>query len=114
MNQHRYTLSSAVTTLLILTAIVLPAQASALQLSSHAARTSSSAVAKLADSITASAVESGADAEDSIPSAEKPLMSPSGEKGSGLSGKVFARFVLPEDWISLAALPGARPCGPLP
>ena len=108
MNQHRYTLSSAVTTLLILTAIVLPAQASALQLSSHAARTSSSAVAKLADSVTASAVESGADAEDSIPSAEKPLMSPSGEKGSGLSGKVFARFVLPEDWISLAALPGAR------
>src|SRR6267143_474954 len=108
MNQHRYTLSSAVTTLLILTAIVLPAQASALQLSSHAARTSSSAVAKLADSVTASAVESGADAEDSIPSAEKPLMSPSGEKGSGLSGKVFARFVLPEDWISLAALPGAQ------
>src|SRR5438552_1259625 len=37
----------------------------------------------------------------------KPLYSPSGEKGSGLSGKVFARFVLPEDWISLASLPGA-------
>jgi uncharacterized protein YcbK (DUF882 family) len=25
----------------------------------------------------------------------------------GLSGKVFARFVMPEDWISLASLPGA-------
>jgi hypothetical protein len=35
-------------------------------------------------------------------------MSPSGEKGTGLSGKVFARFVLPEDWISLASLPGAQ------
>lgn len=108
MNQFRYTLSSAVTALLILTAIILPAQASALQLSSHAARTSSSAVAKMADSVTASAAESGADVADSLPSTEKPLMSPSGEKGSGLSGKVFARFVLPEDWISLAALPGAQ------
>ena len=28
-------------------------------------------------------------------------------RGSGLSGKVLARFVMPEDWISLAALPGA-------
>jgi uncharacterized protein YcbK (DUF882 family) len=35
-------------------------------------------------------------------------MSPSGEKGIGLSGKVFARFVLPEDWISLASLPGSQ------
>jgi hypothetical protein len=35
-------------------------------------------------------------------------MSPSGEKGTGLSGKVFARFVLPEDWISLKDLPGSE------
>ncbi|MGH7604433.1 MAG: D-Ala-D-Ala carboxypeptidase family metallohydrolase [Gemmatimonadaceae bacterium] len=35
-------------------------------------------------------------------------MSPSGERGTGLSGKVFARFVMPEDWISLASLPGAQ------
>ena len=108
MNQFRHTLSSAVTALLILTAIILPAQASALQLSSHAVRTSSSAVAKMADSVPASAFASGSGVEDSIPSPEKPLMSPSGEKGSGLSGKIFARFVLPEDWISLAALPGAQ------
>jgi hypothetical protein len=39
--------------------------------------------------------------------APKSLVSPAGEKGSGLSGKVFARFVMPEDWIGLASLPGA-------
>ena len=36
------------------------------------------------------------------------MFAPSGERGSGLSGKVFARFVMPEDWISLASLPGAQ------
>ena len=42
-----------------------------------------------------------------LTSGRTTLYSPSGEKGTGLSGKVFARFVLPEDWISLASLPGA-------
>ena len=108
MNRIRYSLSIAVTTLLILTAIILPAEASALQFTSHTVRSSSSAVANQADSITASAIGSGVSAKDSTASAEKPLMSPSGDKGAGLSGKVFARFVLPEDWISLASLPGAQ------
>src|ERR1700682_421145 len=107
MNQLRHTLSSAVAALFILTAIILPAHASG-QISSHASRTGSSAVANQTDSGPASAIGSGADAEDGSASPEKPVMSPSGEKGSGLSGKVFARFVLPEDWISLAALPGAQ------
>ena len=105
MTVIRFTLSSAVTTLLTLTAIIPPAPAHA-QFTAHAARTSSSAVANQPDSLTAAAVRSaGALALDSI---EKPLYSPSGEKGSGLSGKVFARFVMPEDWISLASLPGAQ------
>ena len=108
MNKLRYRLSSAVTTFLTLTAIILPAQASALQFTSHAGRTSSSAVANHTDSLPVSDIGSGAEAADSSASPGKPLMSPSGEKGSGLSGKVFARFVLPEDWISLAALPGAQ------
>jgi hypothetical protein len=107
MNWIRYTLSTAVTPLLILTAI-LPAQASALQFTSHAARTSSSAVANQPDSLPATAIGSAAPVRDSSNPAAKPLLSPSGEKGSGLSGKVFARFVLPEDWVSLAALPGAQ------
>jgi hypothetical protein len=105
MNVLRHTLSSPVMTLLILTAIVLPAPASA-QFTAHAVRTSSSAVANQPDSIpTTVARAGGALAADS---AERPLYSPSGEKGSGLSGKVFARFVMPEDWISLASLPGAQ------
>jgi Peptidase M15 len=108
MNRVRYTFSTAVTALLILTAIVLPAQASALQFTSHAARTSSSAVANQPDSVPAAAIGSGVVQRDSSPVAGKPIMSPSGEKGTGLSGKVFARFVLPEDWISLAAIPGAQ------
>jgi Peptidase M15 len=106
MTTVRYRLSSAVTPLLLLTAIILPAHASA-QLASHATGISSSAVANQTDSLPVSAIGSDTEVDDP-PTVEKPLMSPSGEKGSGLSGKVFARFVLPEDWISLAALPGAR------
>jgi hypothetical protein len=108
MDRFRYTFSAAVTALLILTAIILPAQASALQLPSRAGRTSSNAVANQTDSVPASAIGSGAAVKDSSGAAERPLLSPSGEKGTGLSGKVFARFVLPEDWISLASLPGAQ------
>jgi hypothetical protein len=108
MNRIRYSLSTAVTTLLILTAIIPPAEASALQFTSHTVRPSSSAVANQTDSVPASAIGSGASAKDSTASAEKPLLSPAGDKGAGLSGKVFARFVLPEDWISLASLPGAQ------
>lgn len=103
-----YRLSLAVTPLLISTAILLPAQASA-QFASHAAGTGSGAVANQTDSVTSSAIGAGASVGDSsAAAAEKALLSPSGDKGTGLSGKVFARFVLPEDWISLASLPGAQ------
>jgi uncharacterized protein YcbK (DUF882 family) len=108
MKEPRFRLSSAVTTLLALTAIILPAAASA-QFTAHAARTSSSVVASQADSMLGPGSGSGSSAAaDSDSHEDKPLLSPSGEKGSGLSGKVFARFVMPEDWISLASLPGAQ------
>jgi hypothetical protein len=110
MTHVRFRFSSALTTLLTVTAIILPAPASALQLYSHAGRTGSNAVATHPDSLPAGASTSGSASTDSVnapAAAAKPLLSPSGEKGSGLSGKVFARFVLPEDWISLASLPGA-------
>lgn len=108
MKEPRFRLSSAVTTLLSLTAIILPAPASA-QFTAHAARTSSSVVASQADSMLGPVASSGSSAAaDSDSHEDKPLLSPSGEKGSGLSGKVFARFVMPEDWISLASLPGAQ------
>ena len=108
MTHVRLRFSSAVTTILTFTAIILPAPARALQLYSHAGRTSSNAVANHADSLpTGASASGGSPSSDSAPApAAKPLFSPSGEKGSGLSGKVFARFVLPEDWISLASLPG--------
>ena len=52
MNPVRASLSSAVTTFLTITALILPAKASA-QFTAHAARTSSSAVANQGDSIPA-------------------------------------------------------------
>ena len=109
MKEPRFRLSSAVTiVLLTLTVTILPATASA-QFTAHVARTSSSVVASEPDSILSPGASSGGSVPaDSDSHAEKPLLSPSGEKGSGLSGKVFARFVMPEDWISLASLPGAQ------
>ena len=107
MKPVRVHLSSAVSTLLAVTALILPAKASA-QFTAHAARTSSSAVANQADSIPTVLVRSGVVAADSGAGSDKTLYSPSGEKGSGLSGKVFARFVMPEDWISMSSLPGAQ------
>src|SRR5437868_11359963 len=109
MNVFRFRFSFAVTILMALAAFLLPASANALQLYARAGRASSNAVANHADSLpTSASVSSGAVAADSGEgSLKKSLYAPSGERGSGLSGKVFARFVLPEDWISLASLPGA-------
>lgn len=109
MTCNRFRFSLAVTTFVTLTAIIPPAPASALQLYSLGGRTGSNAVADHVDSLPTVASSGGAAASDSSVStpATKLLFSPSGEKGSGLSGKVFARFVMPEDWIALASLPGA-------
>jgi hypothetical protein len=110
MNRFRFRFSFVLTALLT-TAIVLPAPAGALQLYARAGRTSSSAVANHGDSLptTAAPVSGGSVAADSGESAfaKKTAVGPDGDKGNGLSGKVFARFVLPEDWISMASLPGA-------
>ncbi|MFN2636268.1 MAG: hypothetical protein ABR585_04535 [Gemmatimonadaceae bacterium] len=92
--------------LFLLTAFTLPVSASG-QIDSRPVPGSPSAVANRADSAP-SVVVSAATANSDSALADRPLFSPSGEKGAGLSGKVFARFVLPEDWISLASLPGAQ------
>ena len=108
MNETRFRLSLAATTLPAFAAIFFPASATA-QLGVHAARTSSSAVASQADSIPTGVASSGGPAAaDSDAKVDKATYAPSGEKGIGLSGKVFARFVMPEDWVSLASLPGAQ------
>ncbi|MFL5470637.1 MAG: hypothetical protein ACJ8AE_12655 [Gemmatimonadaceae bacterium] len=113
MNRFRARLSSAPRILAILTAMLLPARSSALQLHAQVGRASSSVVADHADSIPLGGRGSGGTSSaDSIPAtmvaaATKTGPASSVERGSGLSGKVFARFVMPEDWISLASLPGA-------
>lgn len=114
MNQHRFRSSLAATCLLTISAIVLPAPASALQLYSRGSRTGLNAVANHGDSLPTAVAGSGdaVSTDSSVPTpSARPLFSPSGEKGSGLSGRVFARFVMPEDWIAMASLPGASVAG---
>src|SRR5438270_10017191 len=107
MRRSCYRLGTFAPTLLTLAVLLLSEPASALQLYTHVGRSGANAVANHADSI-ASANSGGSAASDSATNAAagNAVFAPSGEKGSGLSGKVFARFVMPEDWISLASLPG--------
>lgn len=107
MNEPRFRLSSVVTTFLTLTAIILPAPARA-QFGTHTGRTSSSVVASQTDSIPTTAASSGSSVVADNGAHVEKVIAPAAEAGSGLSGKVFARFVMPEDWISMAALPGAQ------
>ncbi|HEY4733520.1 MAG TPA: D-Ala-D-Ala carboxypeptidase family metallohydrolase [Gemmatimonadaceae bacterium] len=107
MNHPRFRFSPVVIAVLVIAAIVLPTAVSA-QLYARAGRPGSNAVANRTDSIPVVASTGASAATDSAGSlgARKEVFS-SPEKGAGLSGKVFARFVMPEDWISLASLPGA-------
>jgi hypothetical protein len=108
MNCSRFSFSLAVTSSIALAAIILPVPANA-QLYSRGGRIGSNAVANHADSLPTVASSGGPNTSDSSVSAPaaKSMASSSAEKGSGLSGKVFARFVMPEDWISIASIPGA-------
>src|SRR6478735_271632 len=108
MNYPRFRFSSAVVTMLAVSAMVPPARVSALQLYARAGRTGSNAVANRADSLPTGAAGGSASA-DSVgsPAPRKDVFVSTSDKGMGLSGKVFARFVMPEDWISLSSLPGA-------
>jgi len=102
----RFSLAIAI---LAVIGVAIPVPASALQVFGRANRAGSNAVANHSDSLANPVVGNGSTVEDSVyPSADKKsLVAPTGERGTGLSGKVFARFVMPEDWISLASVPGA-------
>ena len=105
---NRFRFSLAVTTVVILTAIIPPAPARALQLYSRGGRTGSNAVANHVDSLSTVASLGGSATDSALPAPPaKVVFSTASEKGSGLSGKVFARFVMPEDWVAMASLPGA-------
>lgn len=106
MNVSRLAFSSYL--LLAVSAIALPSTADA-QLYARTGRASSNAVANHADSIMAAPASGGsAEADSDGVATRKETAAVTGEKGAGLSGKVFARFVMPEDWISLASLPGSE------
>jgi len=47
-----------------------------------------------------------APAPDAKPRSPAPAAPSAGPAGAGLSGKVYARFLLPQDWLLLASLPG--------
>ena len=81
MIESRYRLSSTVTVLFALTAFVLPGQAGA-QMSSRAARTSSSAVANQADSVPAASIAGSSGVRDSSAAAPKAVASPAADKGA--------------------------------
>ena len=101
----RFCLAVAILCGLIGIATPFPARA---QIFARGNRASSNAVVNRADSLSASLVGNGSVAADSLdPAGKRAAMAAADERGSGLSGKVFARFVMPEDWISLASLPGA-------
>lgn len=106
MHQSRFSRSSAVVTLIGLLVLGPSVPASA-QFASRPARLSSAAVPSVVDSTDAAV--SGGSTETAPSDNEKAIALSSagaGPTGMGLSGKVFARFLLPEDWITLAALPG--------
>ena len=106
MESFRSRFSFALAILTILFGIVAPLPANAQIFVRN--RASSNVVANHGDSL-ANPVSAGSVTPDSIPLAsdKKPLMTPASDHGTGLSGKVFARFVMPEDWISMASVPGA-------
>lgn len=107
MKNIRVSFSLAVSTFVTLTAILPPAPARALQLYSRGGRNGSNAVANHPDSLTTVASSGGSAADSSLPAPAPKVVAPSAaEKGAGLSGKVFARFIMPEDWVTRAALPG--------
>jgi Peptidase M15. len=113
MHYRRFRPSSAVIALFLSTAFCLPASASAFQLYSRGAQASSSAVANRHNSeptdLRLSAVVVTANNSAIVAEVHGSASAKAAVKGSGLSGKVFARFMLPEDWISLISLPGDPP-----
>lgn len=105
MHRTRPGFSSAMFSLLTIAATALPTNSIAQESYSRSGLPSTSAVANRADSVpghsgtgTASTVEKGGGGSASSSSA--------GPAGAGLSGKVYARFLLPQDWLLLASLPG--------
>jgi uncharacterized protein YcbK (DUF882 family) len=108
MHHPRIRASSAVAAFLSIAIVALPAESHGQQYT-RVVQGSSSAVANRTDSILTPTMSlSAVIVSDSNALPSKASYVAGGEKGTGLSGKVFARFVLPEDFISLSRLPGSE------
>ena len=103
MHGTRTSSSSGIFPLLILAAAIQPMAAGGQQLYPHVGQLSASVIATAADSVPR---------DSSGPIGPTPARSGGGgasssaPAGAGLSGKVYARFLLPQDWLLLASLPG--------
>jgi hypothetical protein len=91
---------------LAITTAILPMVAPAQQTFSRSGPVSAGAVRTPEDSVPAHA-NAPAPAADEKPRVKAPpATAAGGTAGAGLSGKVYARFLLPQDWLLLASLPG--------
>ena len=104
MNRTRIRVSSSVIALAIGAAVALPA--GALAQPSYARNGAVSAGAVRKDSVLSQPIPA-----TPAPAPDPKKMGGNGGSlpspvGAGLSGKVYARFLLPQDWLLLASLPG--------
>lgn len=103
MHRTRSRFCSALFPLLTLVA-ANPLVAGGQQIFPHVGQVSASVVAKAKDSVPGPSNNPGPSADDK--SGGGGAVATSGPTGAGLSGKVYARFLLPQDWLLLASLPG--------
>lgn len=107
MNRTRTRVSSAVLIVAITTAAAAPAAASAQPSFARGGSVATGAVRVNSDSVLAHSNPSAPSPASDEPKPEGSRASgPTGPHGAGLSGKVYARFLLPQDWLLLASLPG--------
>ena len=99
-------LSSSLVALAITTVAVLPMVARAQQPYARGGIMGSGAMRAGGDSVPANSATPTTSPDEKVRGSGKSASAPAGPSGAGLSGKVYARFLLPQDWLLLASLPG--------
>ncbi len=105
MHSTRTRTRSTLVALAIATAF-LPMVARAQQSFSRSGPVGAGAVRTAEDSVPGHTNAPAPAPDDKPRTAPPPAAKPGGPNGAGLSGKVYARFLLPQDWLLLASLPG--------
>lgn len=106
MHRTRNRSSSSLIILAITTAAVLPMVARAQQHYSRGGPVSAAGVLIGADSVPAHANTPTTTPDEKSRGGGNGPSAAAGPGGAGISGKVYARFLLPQDWLLLASLPG--------